>query len=42
MKRYGNLWHQIVDWENLLLAARYAQKCCSQLLKLQEKITDNW
>ena len=26
MKRYGNLWHQIVDWENLLLAARYAQK----------------
>ena len=26
MKRYGNLWHQIVDWENLLLASRYAQK----------------
>ena len=26
MKRYGNLWHQIVDWSNLLLAARYAQK----------------
>ncbi|MBD2303024.1 RNA-directed DNA polymerase [Nostoc sp. FACHB-190] len=26
MKRYGNLWHQIVDWENLLLAARYAQR----------------
>ncbi len=26
MKRYGNLWHQIVEWENLLLAARYAQK----------------
>jgi retron-type reverse transcriptase len=26
MKRYGNLWHQIIDWENLLLAARKAQK----------------
>ncbi len=26
MKRYGNLWHHIVDWENLLLAARYAQR----------------
>ncbi len=26
MKRYGNLWHQIINWENLLLAARYAQK----------------
>ena len=26
MKRYGNLWHQIVDWSNLLLAARKAQK----------------
>jgi retron-type reverse transcriptase len=26
MKRYGNLWHQIIDWSNLLLAARYAQK----------------
>ena len=26
MKRYGNLWHKIIDWENLLLAARYAQR----------------
>ncbi len=26
MKRYGNLWHQIIDWENLLLAASKAQK----------------
>ena len=26
MKRYGNLWHKITDWENLLLAARRAQK----------------
>ena len=26
MKRYGNLWHQIIDWSNLLLAARYAKK----------------
>lgn len=26
MKRFGNLWHQIISWENLLLAARYAQK----------------
>jgi retron-type reverse transcriptase len=26
MKRYGYLWHQICDWENLLLAARYAQR----------------
>lgn len=26
MKRYDNLWHQIINWENLLLAARYAQK----------------
>ena len=26
MKRYGNLWHQIIDWSNLLLAARKAQK----------------
>ena len=26
MKRYGKLWHQIIDWSNLLLAARYAQK----------------
>jgi hypothetical protein len=26
MKRYGNLWPQIVTWDNLLLAARYAQK----------------
>ena len=26
MKRYGNLWHQIIDWSNLLLAARQAQK----------------
>lgn len=26
MKRYGNLWPQIVDFENLLLAARLAQK----------------
>ena len=26
MKRFGNLWHQITDWENLLLASRYAQK----------------
>ncbi len=26
MKRYGNLWDQIVDWSNLFLAARYAQK----------------
>ncbi|MEM9275594.1 MAG: RNA-directed DNA polymerase [Cyanobacteria bacterium P01_F01_bin.143] len=26
MKRYGNLWHQIIDWSNLLLAACQAQK----------------
>lgn len=26
MKRYGNLWFQITAWENLLLAARQAQK----------------
>jgi len=26
MKRYGNLWHSIVDFENLLLAARQAQR----------------
>jgi len=26
MKRYGNLYHQIVEFENLLLAARQAQK----------------
>ncbi|MEM9272171.1 MAG: RNA-directed DNA polymerase [Cyanobacteria bacterium P01_F01_bin.143] len=26
MKRYGNLWHQVLDWSNLLLAARYAQR----------------
>ena len=26
MKRHGNLWHRITDWENLLLAARRAQK----------------
>ncbi len=26
MKRYGNLWSKITDWENLLLAARRAQK----------------
>ena len=26
MKRYGNLWPQIIDFENLLLAAREAQR----------------
>ena len=26
MKRYGNLWPQIVAFENLLMAARQAQK----------------
>lgn len=26
MKRYGNLWCQIIDWSNLLLASRKAQK----------------
>lgn len=26
MKRYGNLWHQIIDFENLLEAARKAQR----------------
>lgn len=26
MKRYGNLWHQIIDFENLLIASRQAQK----------------
>lgn len=26
MKRYGNLWHQVVEFENLLIAARNAQK----------------
>ena len=26
MKRYGNLWPQIINFENLLLAARKAQK----------------
>lgn len=27
MKRYGNLWPQIIDFENLLQAARQAQRC---------------
>ncbi len=27
MKRYGNLWHEITDFANLLLAAKQAQKC---------------
>ncbi|OBQ37610.1 MAG: DNA polymerase [Anabaena sp. CRKS33] len=27
MKRYGNLWHEITDFSNLLLAAKQAQKC---------------
>lgn len=26
MKRYGNLWPEVIDFENLLLAARKAQK----------------
>lgn len=26
MKRYGNLWQKILDWQNLLLAANLAQK----------------
>ncbi len=26
MKRFGKLWHQIIDFENLLLAAKKAQK----------------
>jgi retron-type reverse transcriptase len=26
MKRYGNLWHQIVDFENILIAARKAER----------------
>ena len=26
MKRYGNLWHQVIDFENLLIAARKAQR----------------
>ena len=26
MKRYGNLWPQIVEFENLLYAARKAQR----------------
>ncbi|MEO0804615.1 MAG: RNA-dependent DNA polymerase, partial [Cyanobacteria bacterium J06642_2] len=26
MKRYGNLWPQIIDFENLLLAARKAER----------------
>lgn len=26
MKRYGNLWHQVIDFENLLDAARQAQR----------------
>ena len=26
MKRYGNLWPQVIDFENLWLAARLAQK----------------
>jgi hypothetical protein len=26
MKRYGNLWPQIIDFDNILLAARNAQK----------------
>lgn len=26
MKRYGNLWHQIIEFENLLIAARKAQR----------------
>jgi hypothetical protein len=26
MKRYGNLWEEITDFSNLLLAAKQAQK----------------
>ncbi len=26
MRRYGNLWHQVIDFENLLKAARQAQQ----------------
>ena len=26
MKRYGNLWHQVIDWSNLLLSTKKAQK----------------
>jgi len=26
VKRYGNLWHRLVSWENLLLAARKARR----------------
>lgn len=26
MKRYGNLWPQITDFDNLLLAAKLAQR----------------
>ena len=26
MKRYGNLWEQIIEFENLLLSARKAQR----------------
>ena len=26
MKRYGNLWPQVVEFENLLLASRKAQR----------------
>lgn len=26
MKRYGNLWQKIIDWQNLLLASNLAQK----------------
>lgn len=26
MKRYGNLWPQVIDFDNLLLAARLAQQ----------------
>ncbi|MFN9956918.1 MAG: RNA-dependent DNA polymerase, partial [bacterium] len=26
MKRYGNLWSEVTDFENLLTAARQAQK----------------
>jgi hypothetical protein len=26
MKRYGNLWPQLVSWDNLLLAARKARR----------------
>jgi len=40
MKRYGNLWKKVISWENLVLAAKKAQRgkrgrCCVQKFNFQ-------